>query len=207
MKKEILVRVFTIGFIFAGVMSASAAAENVLELQNVTVAQCDEPWVQDGVTLSFVNTTAEDCDGGGTCYFGLNPEEVWLFPARLHLDFSGLSCTVTAAEIDVVDNCGAGCSKAFLYAGGSTLDSTANRVVTIPETLSLASTTAADSMAVSSCEGMVQEIRLTCQAAGWAPASVVAAEQEPASDMTNGLFLLIVPVGAVLLWKARNRRK
>ena len=148
----------------SGHVESSAAAEIVLELDGVSVTDCNDVWTEDGVKLKFVSTTAEDCYPG-RCFFGLDPTAVWLFPARLSLDLSALSCDVTKAEVDVIDYCGPGCTKAFLYQGNVTLDSVPNTVVSAPETLYLdAGNTAADRLAVSSCEGMVTEIRLQCDA-------------------------------------------
>jgi len=39
------------------------------------------------------------------------------------------------------------------------------------------------------------------------PASVVNAEHKGSSDITNYLFLLFIPISAVLLWKGLRRRK
>ena len=40
-----------------------------------------------------------------------------------------------------------------------------------------------------------------------APASVVNAEYKGASDIANSLFICLVPVGAVLLWRGRTRKR
>jgi hypothetical protein len=120
--------------------------------------------MESGVTLSFVETTPEDCDGGGNCSFGVAMDRVWLFPARLNADLSGLPGAVTQAEMDVVDGCGLGCTQAFLYEGIAAVDSASNTMGVL-ETLSLSSGGASvDRLAVSSCEGAVVEIRLTMDA-------------------------------------------
>jgi hypothetical protein len=41
----------------------------------------------------------------------------------------------------------------------------------------------------------------------WGAASVVGAESGSATDIANSLVFLLIPVGAVLLWKRRQRRK
>ena len=66
-----------------------------------------------------------------------------------------------SAEIDIIDYCGPGCTKAFLYEGNTTVATAANTVVSTQETLTLAAGTATvDRLAVSSCEGIVTEIRI-----------------------------------------------
>ena len=135
----------------------------VVGLDNVTVSECDEVWSENGVDLSFVATTMEDACTQGTCYFGIEPGAVWLFPSRLQLDFGALACTVTKAEVDIIDYCGAGCTRAFLYEGGTTVDYVENTQVSTPETLTLSSGGYdVDSMDISSCEGKVLEVRLSC---------------------------------------------
>jgi len=137
-----------------------------LELLDVPAQNCDEEWTEAGVILSIVQTTADDCDGGGNCFFGVDSDRVWLYPARLHLDFSDLDDPIIAAAVDVHDGCGNGCTKAFLYEGASTLD-VASNYGTGDDTLILYSwgSLDADSMAVSSCEGAVIRIRLYCKLA------------------------------------------
>ena len=155
MKKVILLLFAVSVFLVAG----SAAADVItITLDGVDVSECGETWIESGVELSFVETTAEDCTEG-SCYFGLGTDSVWLYPARLNLDLSGLAGTVTQVEVDIVDYCGVGCTAAFLYEGASTVDSAYN--VGSAETLTLLSGGASvDRAAVSSCEGMVTEIRL-----------------------------------------------
>jgi hypothetical protein len=119
---------------------------------------CDETWTEAGATLAFVNTTADDCSAG-RCSFMTEPstEEVWLYPGRLEVRLqSGTTCG--RVEVDIDDYCGAGCTKAFAYASGTEVaraENTGSRA----ETLVLTSTTAIDTVAVSSCEGQVTELR------------------------------------------------
>jgi hypothetical protein len=130
----------------------------VITLDNVGVGQCDETWDEAGVVLSFVNTIDEDC-GQGSCFFGTSEGGVSLAPARLSLDLSGLADRVIAAEVDVIDGCGTSCTQAFLYSGDTQVDHASN--VESEETFQLSSQGAdVDRLAVSSCEGTVDEIRL-----------------------------------------------
>ena len=136
-------------------------------LDGVLVDECGETWIEAGVVLSFVTTTPEDCDGGGNCYFGVEPDRVWLYPARLNLELSGLAGKVTKVEVDIIDYCGVGCTRAFLYDGASTVDSVQNSIIGDPETMTLSSGgVMVDRAAVSSCEGTVIEIRLTLEPVG-----------------------------------------
>lgn len=132
----------------------------VVTLDGVDVSSCGETWLESGVELSFVETTDEDC-GQGSCYFGLSPDGVLLYPARLDLDIGALAGIVTEAWVDIVDWCGTGCTRAFLYNGTSIVDSVGNQAAG-EETMHLvnAGETAVDRIAVSSCEGAVLEIRL-----------------------------------------------
>ena len=141
------------------VASTAAFAQVVTELHLGTVppgVQCGEVWVESGVELYFTSTTADDCDGGGNCFFGLGSGLVWLFPARLMVDL-GDPTLIYRVEIDVRDNCGVGCTKAFLYNGGSQVDSVQNTTVGAAEVLvmDLGAGENVDAIAISSCEGEV----------------------------------------------------
>jgi len=137
-----------------------AANPVIIDFDNVPVTSCDELWVESGVTLSFVNTTDEDC-GAGSCSWGFWDNEVWLYPARLNLDLGGLSGTVTSAEIEIEDYCGENCTRTFLYNRDIKIDEDGNTVSYEPETLVLSNEgESVDRMAVSSCEGKVTKITL-----------------------------------------------
>jgi hypothetical protein len=145
-------------------ITVPASAEIItLTLDDVSVEKCGETWIEAGVELSFVPTTDEDCTPD-RCYFGLDPDRVWLWPARLNLNLSGLVGHVTQVEVDIIDYCRVGCTRAFLYDGALTVDSVANSLVSDPETLILYNDGASvDRAAVSSCEGTVLEIRITLE--------------------------------------------
>ncbi len=131
-----------------------------ISLDNVTVTDCGETWTESGIELSFVNTTDEDC-AEGYCSFGLAETEVWLYPARLSLNFYDTYWAFTEMEVDIVDNCGLNCTCAFLYKGSNQIDKVCNSISWEKETLKLSSHGhLIDRAAVSSCEGSVQEIRL-----------------------------------------------
>ncbi len=119
---------------------------------------CGETWVESGAILSFVPTTAGDCSEGD-CFFDVSPGEVWLFPSRLNVDLSAI-CGVISAEIDIIDNCGAGCTNAFFYEGAVTVDSAANSVANAETLILSAGASIVDRLAVSSCEGACLEIRI-----------------------------------------------
>jgi hypothetical protein len=130
-------------------------------LDGVAVDGCNQPWTESGVELSFVATTSEDDCDIGSCDYGLEPDRVQLYPARLEVLVGGLAESGAQAEVDIVDYCRPGCTAAFLYSGTTTVDSTYNSTVQSPETLYLTSGGApVDKVAVSSCEGAVVEMRL-----------------------------------------------
>ncbi len=133
-----------------------------LPLKGVNVTDCGETWTENGVELSFVYTTAEDCTED-RCYFGLEDDSVWLYPSRLKANVSGLD--VEKVEVDITDWCGSGCTAAFLYNDSNIVDNTSNNQVGANETLVLdGSGASVDRVAVSSCEAEVHEIRLKVQA-------------------------------------------
>jgi len=190
------------------VSSALASTTIILDLDGVQVTQCYEPWQEDGVTLQFVETVYPDCTTG-SCYFGLDAGEVWLYPARLSLDLTGLSCQVTSAEVDIIDWCGAGCTNAIFYKEAALLDVAENTVVASEETLVLSSASAPTTLTVSSCEGMALEIRLHCSdfvidieafyGAGLLDLNYTVGTPEPVT-WVNYLFLTYPYFQAIPLW-------
>ena len=153
-------------------MTVVSAASLTLTLDPSTipasVVNCGDPWIESGLTLKFVPTTSDDCTLG-SCFWGiggLDPGGVDLYPARLYVDLSGVPGQVLSAEVDVRDYCGIGCTKAFFYDGGGVVDSDGNTVVSNPETLLInTGGVTVDYLAVSSCEGVCTEIRITYEAA------------------------------------------
>jgi len=158
--------------IFVLSVSVATAATVTITLDAGTIPasvdSCGVPWVEAGVTMMFVPTTVDDCTDG-SCFFGiggLDPNGVDLYPARLRVDLSGVPGQVLSAEVDVIDYCGVGCTKAFFYDGAVIVDSKGNTVVSNPETLSIdAGGVTVGVLAVSSCEGACSEIRIEYEAA------------------------------------------
>lgn len=148
--------------IFALLIAVPALAEvtTVIPFDVVPAnVACGETWQENQVDLTFVPTTAEDCTLG-SCYFGIDPGAIWLFPSRLMVNF-GESYNVTRVEIDWMDYCGQGCTNAFLYNGGATVASFANTVVSGLETATLIPVGGVcDSIGISSCEGKILEVRI-----------------------------------------------
>ena len=156
-------RISGVLFVCALLAAGPAVAEvKIITLDGVGEKGCDDVWVEDGLDVSFTETTAEDCDGGGSCSFGTDETEAWLYPSRLVVDLGG-SRSVTRVEVDVVDWCGTGCTRAFAYDMGVSVAAAQSSVGGgVQETLTLIpSGGVADAVAVSSCEGQVAEIRIT----------------------------------------------
>ncbi len=138
---------------------SSTLSQRTLTLDNVKVNKCNETWVEQEAILSFVPTTQEDCSEG-SCYFGIEESKVWLYPSRLNIDVSNIQAKIGRVEVDVRDWCGSGCTKAFLYSNSDLVDSTSNTKID-SETLYLYnSQSTVDTLAVSSCEATVSEIRI-----------------------------------------------
>ncbi len=138
-------------------LPAAAQVVTTIHLDNIPSVTCDEVWQADGVDMYFTSTTIEDCDGGGSCFFGTF-QGASLYPARLVADF-GETYQITRIEIDVTDYCGAGCTRAFAYHQGALQVATQNTTIAAPEVLVLempgGAPFPADELAVSSCEGVV----------------------------------------------------
>lgn len=159
-------------------LALPALGEEVLEVtfNDIPTTACDDIWVQSGVNIEVTSTTAEDCDGGGNCSWIVWNEDggVGMAPARLTLDLVE-SYQIYRVEFDIIDYCGTGCTRAFLYNNGVQVGSTANTTSGIEETMVVVPLAGGmvDSIAISSCEGVVlgQTIRIVSEVVGTEPSS------------------------------------
>ena len=143
----------------SALLAVPATGQVVTEINfnNIPDVDCNEGWVQNGVNVMVGTTTSEDCDGGGNCTWipWDGSSGIGMAPARLSVDFSQ-TYVVFQVEIDIQDYCGIGCTRAFLYNDGVQVASTSNATRGVEETLTLVPTgNLVDSIAVSSCEGVV----------------------------------------------------
>ena len=139
----------------------------VINLDNVPEdVQCDDTWTEQNLDLSFVNTTADDCVAG-SCFFEANgpvpgiAASVVLYPSRLTVDLSSLQ-NIELVEIDIVDVCGFYCTQAILMDDAGIVSIKGNSLTQVAETLVMDNPTEAalTELAISSCEGGVNEIRI-----------------------------------------------
>ena len=132
---------------------------------------CNEIWTEQNLDLSFVSGTTDDC-GPGACYFEVAPTYVWLWPSRLSVDLSSLQ-NIQKVEVDVVSYCSyfePECTFAHLMDGtgiiintvGNTINNPGNSFGGTLETITINNPTEGflSELAISSCEGNVQEIRI-----------------------------------------------
>ena len=121
---------------------------------------CNEIWTEQNLDMRLVETTSDDCTAG-SCYFGFWEQSLALWPSRLTIDLSSLQ-NIQMVEIDIDDLCGPDCTRAFL------IDETMMNVDSVkngptgPQTLTLENTSQVllTELAISSCEGSINEIRI-----------------------------------------------
>ena len=137
-----------------------------LTLDNVPdTVQCNEIWIEQNLSLSFVSTTDDDCFADA-CYFSPSPivgleGSVMVFPSRLTVDLSSLE-DLQKVEVDIVDYCGFNCTKAFLMDDAGIVHYTWNSVSSVSETLILEDLSQASftELAIAGCESGINEIRI-----------------------------------------------
>ena len=142
--------------------SFSAFGQTVtLTLNNVPEdIACNETWTEQGLDINLVETTSDDCTSG-SCYFGFWEQSLALWPSRLTIDVSSLQ-NIQMVEIDIDDLCGPDCTRAFLIDETMmNIDSVKNGP-TGPQTLTLENPSQVflTELAISSCEGAINEIRI-----------------------------------------------
>ena len=121
---------------------------------------CNETWTEQDLDISLVETTSDDCTTG-SCFFGFWEQYLALWPSRLTIDLSSLQ-NIQMVEIDINDYCGPDCTRAFI------IDETMMNVDSVkngptgPQTLTLENTSQVllTELAISSCEGSINEIRI-----------------------------------------------
>ncbi len=119
-----------------------------------TPANCLDSWTENGIAQQLIPIPpATDC------YFDYAGGDLWLFPARLHLDLSGLG-TINSVQISLVDWCGSACSNAEFYQNGNTIATVSNTMIGTSETMTFMNSNAdaIDAMSIQSFEGQFAEI-------------------------------------------------
>lgn len=157
MKPRYLLLLVTFSIIHLGV-----SAQIVITFENAPASpQCDEVWTEEGLEINFTSTTSSDCNAG-SCFFETTDTFVWLYPSRMSINLSSLE-NISKIEIDVIDYCGADCTKSFLIdANGNEIVSAGNTMNSTGETITLLNPTEEQlsQLAISSCEGQVQDVRI-----------------------------------------------
>ena len=132
-----------------------------LTLNNVPESiSCNETWTEQNLDMRLVETTSDDCTTG-SCYFGFWEQSLALWPSRLTIDLSSLQ-NIQMVEIDIDDYCGPDCTRAFIIDETMmNIDSVKNGP-TGPQTLTLENPLQVflTELAISSCEGSINEIRI-----------------------------------------------
>ncbi len=121
---------------------------------------CNEIWTEQNLDMRIVETTSDDCTSG-SCYFGFWEKSLALWPSRLTIDLSNLQ-NIQMVEIDIDDLCGPDCTRAFL------IDETMMNIDSVKNgpsgsqtlTLENPSQVFLTELAISSCEGSINEIRI-----------------------------------------------
>ena len=155
----------TVLLIAGTALTATAEIETIVTFDGMPEdLQCGDVWQENGADLYFTMTTAEDCSEG-SCSFDYEPEmddglgEVWMWPSRIVIDL-GIPMVVHRIEVDWTDYCGIGCTMAFAYNLGATVDNHPNTMSGNMETITLVpASMMVDMVALSTCEGVIHEVR------------------------------------------------
>ncbi len=121
---------------------------------------CNETWTEQDLEMSLIETTSDDCSAG-SCYFGFWEKSLALWPSRLTIDLSSLQ-NIQMVEIDIDDYCGPDCTRAFIVDQTMMIVDSAKNGSSGPQTLTLENTSQVllTELAISSCEGSINEVRV-----------------------------------------------
>ena len=116
---------------------------------------CNDDWTENGIPLQIVS------EPNGGCSFQYGGGDLWLFPARLTADLSGLGF-INSIEFDITDYCGIGCTSGEILDGTTTVSSFSNGTSNNMETIVFTNTGNANitDLFIQSFEGVIHEIRI-----------------------------------------------
>ncbi len=163
------IRILTVAYLIAVALPATAEEIIYLWMDDENVYNCYEPWIEEGISIQIVETTVEDCDGGGSCDWGWSEGVIYLWAARVEFDLTSVSgLSQVEAEIWEPD---LGDARAFLYHGETLVAMDTNE-----DGGNLILSTggqAVDRLAISTCGGELYEVYLTVEDVSPAPAAAV----------------------------------
>ena len=151
---------------------ASHAAESVvtLPLGGFESPVCDVPFQRDGFTLTLTRSALGQ-GAEGHCSFHADLTKIHLYPGNLRIDLGRLPGRLIRVEADVVDACGAGCTRLILASGTRVVDKVTNLGPGTGIVLKAEPVDASvDTLYLSSYEGAVREVRLILAEPPAAPA-------------------------------------
>ena len=143
--------------LLAVVLAAGPAVADVITLTFDNVpgdVVCEEVWYEQEIAMSFVPAAANEC-GTGSCFFGVETGEVWLYPSSLAVDLSNVT-GIVSIEIDFFDGCPGSCENAYLFSGGMIVDEDHDFS---PMTVN-AMGNEVDLLRINGCEDLFTEIRI-----------------------------------------------
>lgn len=173
--------------------AGSAGAEQIdLWLDGEDTYLCDDPWVEEGISLKLTATAEEDCSGPGYCDWGWAEGVIYMHPARLVADL-GVLAAVDSVHIDgwvTSEND----LRAFLYHDGVVIDQDASEWYD-GELVLHGGGQAVDSLAVSACDAELYEITLfgaedTPVQSAPVPSGLLPAYPNPFNPSTTLSFVL-----------------
>jgi len=159
--------------LLAAAAAANAQVTVMLDSTSVPVTACNQLWTDSGVDLRFVPGTPEDqCQGA--CFFTILQNSVAI-TGRLEAVLTQVPGLITSVSVDLESYCSPGCMRAFLYEGGTIIDSTSVQTAAVYTTLVLeAGPNVVDEFAVSGCESFVYSITITLDSGSTAAATLPA---------------------------------
>jgi len=135
---------------------SSRGAETLITFRRGQFKECGDSLIIDRHTL-MVNHLENDST---MCYFGNNEDVLWLYPATLYIKLNRARA-IKDIQITVNDNCRPECTTANLYnVDGESIATQTNKLTYEDEPLSFTVPEDFSTLAITSYEGMVKQIRI-----------------------------------------------
>lgn len=130
--------------------------ETLITFRRGQFKECGDSLIIDRHTL-MVNHLENDST---MCYFGNNEDVLWLYPATLYIKLN-TARAIKDIQITVNDNCRPECTTANLYnIDGEFIATQTNKLTYEDEPLSFTVPEDFSTLAITSYEGMVKQIRI-----------------------------------------------
>jgi hypothetical protein len=140
-------------------VAVAGAEQRVITFDALPTTTCNDPWIETNCQIEAVTQTAADCyPVSPGCFISQYSGGIYL-AARLNIALTTM-IGIETIEIDILEGWDVGCTRAFLYSGGTQVDYTASNGMGAGMLALDATGPVPDRLAISGHDCAVLEVRL-----------------------------------------------